>query len=187
MSKQKKVSLNKAIKKLKQQHNLVVIGDENGIDRKVSKKEVDEIETLITNLENGLPVDTPAKPKKKLPTSFTNNNLIDKFINEQSGEPKRLTYDEVKPVADSKMKALEEECKTKQKAFDDKYLASEERKTVVAALESLGKKDPDVFIHLSVSSKACDLLRQKMYRLSALKLNKQLTYPADTIEKINKI
>jgi hypothetical protein len=188
LSKKQKISVKKVMAGLKKKHNITSIGDDSG---KITVAEANEMDQLITDIESGKLTGKKAdlKPAKPLESNFTNNDPLDKLINEMSGAPARITSKELRPVLDKKLIELETRYNEARKVFDDKYNESTEKKAIVDALNAMQSKDPDLDIRLTVTSKNVYSLRNKTYEVARMSkvLNDKLTYPADSIEKIEKL
>ena len=174
---------------LKKRFGIDVIGDAKTLDelaKKIGKKKLmQEVKQAMDEM-----MSAPPEPEKPHETDFKNNTVLDKLINQMSGEPERLSLDDIMPAYTKKMTEIQKELGEVAKAFNKKYANSPIRKLLLDTIAQAEKDDPDVSFTLACVSKRLMELRQREHGLMRLKLergNKKITYPKDTIKKIEEL
>ena len=131
-----------------------------------------------------LPKEKDNKPKE---SSFQNNTLLDKVINKMAGDEERLTSAEIKPVYDAKLKEVKEALAKATKDFAEKYDKHPVKQMILDRLAMLEKEDPDFFSEVFIYSREKEKQQMRLCSIESFVLIDKITYPKDTIEKINKI
>ena len=104
-----------------------------------------------------------------------------------AGDEERLTSAEIKPVYDAKLKEVKEALAKATKDFAEKYDKHPVKQMILDRLAMLEKEDPDFFSEVFIYSREKEKQQMRLCSIESFVLIDKITYPKDTIEKINKI